>query len=168
MNDVLLLNQDYSPLKITSLKRGFKLVFKGKAEVLYYDELKPIITDVKNYVRPTIIRLLRYISLPYRKIPLTRDNIYLRDGYKCIYCETKKSLTLDHVIPRSKGGNNEWDNLITCCHSCNVLKGDKSVEEFLNLTGYKMRHKPYKPNYLQFLSIMNDGMKEEWIPYLKK
>lgn len=168
MNDVLLLNQDYSPLKITSLKRGFKLVFKGKAEVIHYDELKPIITDVKNYVRPTIIRLLRYISLPYRKIPLTRDNIYKRDDYKCIYCNTSRSLTLDHVIPRSKGGNNEWDNLVTCCHSCNVYKGGKSVDEFLNITGFKMRHKPYKPNYLQFLSIMNSGMKDEWITYLKK
>ena len=166
MENILLLNQDYTPLNVTTLKRGFKLVFKGKAEIISHDEFKPIETECKNYQRPTVIRLLRYISLPYRKVSLSRFNIYRRDGYKCVYCGSDKDLTLDHMIPKSKGGGNTWKNLVTCCGKCNRLKDDSSVEEFLERTGYVMSHKPFKPTYAQFIKKMGGNVKDDWLPFL--
>jgi hypothetical protein len=103
MDKVLVLNNDYTPINLTTLRRGFKLVYKGKAEIIFSDDNNPIVSEVKNYKRPTIIRLIRYIYLPYKKVPLTRYNIFRRDGYRCVYCNTKEGLTLDHVLPKSRG-----------------------------------------------------------------
>jgi 5-methylcytosine-specific restriction endonuclease McrA len=166
MAQILVLNHDYSPLNITTLKRGFKLVFKGKAEVINHDINNPIETSVKTFRRPTVIRLLRYIYLPFKKVPLSRFNIYRRDNHRCIYCGNKKDLTLDHVIPKSKGGKNTWRNLVTCCGKCNVSKGDMSLQDFLKMTGYKMAHKPYVPNYIQFIEKIGGKMRDEWRPFL--
>lgn len=166
-NDVLLLNQDFTPLKITSFRRGFKLVYKGKAEIIEHESAKPVRAGNVYYERPTIIRLLRYIPLPCRKLPLSREAILRREGFKCIYCGSNKKLTLDHIIPRSKGGGNTWTNLVAACHDCNVLKGDKKLENFLSQNGLRMDHMPYKPNYIQFLS-RNKTMREEWKKYFKR
>jgi 5-methylcytosine-specific restriction endonuclease McrA len=144
---VLVLNMDYSPINITTLTKGFKLVFKGKAEVVTHDEENPIVTDRKDYRRPSVIRLLRYIYLPYKKVNLSRQNIYRRDDHKCIYCGDSENLTLDHVLPKSKGGKNTWTNLVTCCGNCNVRKGDTLLKD----TDMVMRHKPFKPTYLYFV-----------------
>jgi 5-methylcytosine-specific restriction endonuclease McrA len=144
---VLVLNMDYSPINVTTLKKGFKLVFKGKAEVISHIKDEPLVTDRKNYRRPSVIRLLRYIYMPFKKVQLSRTNIYRRDDYRCVYCGSNDRLTLDHVIPKSKGGGNTWENLVTCCANCNVKKGDKTVEEM----GMTMRHKPFKPTYLYFV-----------------
>jgi len=144
---VLVLNMDYSPINVTTLQKGFKLVFKGKAEVVSHDEDNPIVTGQKDYRRPSVIRLLRYIYIPFKKVQLSRTNIYRRDDYKCIYCGSNENLTLDHVIPKSKGGGNTWENLATCCSSCNVRKGDTLLED----TDMKMRHEPFKPTYLYFV-----------------
>lgn len=144
---VLVLNMDYSPINITSLQKGFKLVFKGKAEVVTHIKEEPIVTDRKDYERPSVIRLLRYIYLPFKKVQLSRTNIYRRDDYKCVYCGINEKLTLDHVKPKSKGGNNTWENLVTCCQNCNVKKGDKFLED----TDMVMSHKPFKPTYLYFV-----------------
>lgn len=166
MDYILLLNQDFSPLNVTTLYRGFKLVFKGKAEIITHDKIKPIKTGTKNYHRPTVIRLLKYVPLPYRKVTLSRHNVYRRDGYKCVYCGSDRNLTLDHMIPKSKGGENNWKNLVTCCGKCNRIKGDTSVEEFLEKTGYTMSHKPFKPTYAQFIKKMGGNVKDDWLPFL--
>ena len=137
---VLVLNMDYSPINITTLQRGFKLVFKGKAEIVTHQDKKPIKTERKDFKRPTVIRLLRYIVLPFRKVSLNRQNIYRRDDHKCIYCGSKNNLTLDHVVPKCKNGTNTWKNLVTCCSSCNVKKGDKIVDDFLLEYDLKMSH----------------------------
>lgn len=152
---VLVLNMDYSPINITTLQQGFKLVFKGKAEIISHEKDNPILTERKKYIRPTVIRLLRYITLPFRKVNLNRQNVFRRDDHKCVYCGDKENLTLDHVIPRSKGGSNTWDNLLTSCGSCNVKKGDKDVDSFLNEYGLTMHHKPFKPTYLYFVEKIN-------------
>ena len=165
MENILLLNQDYTPLNVTTLRRGFKLVFKGKAEVISHDDNNPIETEVKNYQRPTVIRLLRYISLPYKPVNLTRFNIYRRDGHKCIYCQSTKRLTLDHMIPKCKGGQNTWKNLVTCCQQCNTEKGDTDVDVFLEEKGYTMTHKPYRPTYLQFVNKIK-GTNTDWLPFI--
>jgi len=152
---VLVLNMDYSPINITTLQKGFKLVFKGKAEIVTHEEDSPIKTDKSTYKRPTVIRLLRYVVLPFRKVHLSRQNVFRRDDHKCVYCRTKENLTVDHVIPRSKGGPNTWENLVTCCAECNLRKDDKSLEQFLTETGLTMHHKPFKPTYLYFVEKIN-------------
>lgn len=166
-NDVLLLNMDFTPLKITSFRRGFKLVYKGKAEIIESEPGNPVCAGAARYDRPTIIRLLRYIPMPYRQLPLSREAILRREGFKCIYCGNKKKLTLDHIIPRSRGGGNTWTNLVAACHDCNVRKGDKKLENFLSQNGLRMDHEPYKPNYIQFLS-RNKVMRDEWKKYFER
>jgi len=128
MTTVLVLNYDYTPLNVTTIKRGFVLVDKGKAEIVKADE-NPIITGYKTYVRPVIIRLLKYIKHFTRNLRASRNRIYKRDGYQCVYCGSHRNLTLDHVIPKSRGGTNEWTNLVTSCQKCNLKKADRTPEE---------------------------------------
>ena len=159
---ILVLNSDMQPLNITTLQRGFNLVFTGKAEIVKYDDARPIITSIGEYLRPLIIKLVKYVYLPFKKIPLTRNNIYRRDGYTCMYCDSRENLTLDHVIPKCKGGSNSWDNLVTCCKKCNAKKDDKTLKE----TGMKLRFKPYRPTFQQFALTIKDGHEKEWREYL--
>ena len=93
MSGVLVLNYDYTPLNITSTRRGFVLVDKGKAEIVKSDE-NPIIAGYTNYVRPLIIRLLSYIRYNTRNIRVNRTRVYKRDNHECVYCGSKKELTL--------------------------------------------------------------------------
>jgi len=157
---ILILNADYTPLTIMSLKRAFRLVYKGKAEVVV-TKGESIMTDKKAYDRPSVIRLTKYVYFPYKRVTLSRYNIYRRDEYKCLYCGSKDALTLDHVIPKSKGGPNSWTNLATCCMSCNITKGDRMLDE----TDMKLSYKPFTPSYLFFIHKMNK-MHEDWKPYI--
>lgn len=141
MSHVLVLNYDFTPLNVTSVKRGFVLVDKGKAEIVKSDN-SPIVSGYKTYVRPVIIRLLRYITHYTRQLRANRNRIYKRDNYECVYCGSSRHLTLDHVIPKSRGGKNDWNNLVTSCQKCNLKKADKTPEE----ARMKMRHKPYAPS----------------------
>lgn len=150
MSGVLVLNYDYTPLNITSTRRGFILVDKGKAEIVKSDE-NPIIAGYNTYVRPLIIRLLNYIKFNTRNIRVNRTRIYKRDNHECVYCGSKKQLTLDHVIPKSRGGRNEWTNLVTCCFKCNLKKGNKTPEE----AKMTMKEKPYVPSLLNDNGLLN-------------
>jgi|TARA_R110002167_G_scaffold27314_1_gene92990 hypothetical protein len=156
---ILVLNSDMQPLNITSLQRGFNLVFSGKAEIVKYDESNPIVTSIGEYLRPLIIKLVSYVYLPFRRIPLSRNNIYRRDGYVCMYCSSKENLTLDHVTPKCKGGKNEWENLVTCCKKCNSKKGDKKLEQ----SGMKLKFKPYKPTLSQFAMMVREDYESEYL-----
>lgn len=140
MSQVLVLNYDYTPLNVTSIQRGFILVDKGKAEIVKSDE-NPIVSGYKTYVRPVIIRLLRYIKHFTRQLRANRNRIYKRDGYTCVYCGSHRNLTLDHVIPKSRGGSNSWTNLVTSCQKCNLKKADRTPEE----AKMKMNQKPFIP-----------------------
>ena len=144
MSSVLVLNYDYTPLNVTTIKRGFVLVDKGKAEIVKSDDESPIISGYKKYVRPLIIRLLKYIKYQTRTLRANRNRIYKRDNYQCVYCGSNKSLTLDHVIPKSRGGKNEWTNLVTSCFKCNLKKANRTPEE----AKMQMRHKPFAPTLL--------------------
>lgn len=143
MSSVLVLNYDYTPLNITSIRRGFVLVDKGKAEIIKSDE-SPIVCGYKTYVRPVIIRLLKYIKHFTRNLHATRNRIYKRDNHQCVYCGSNKNLTLDHVIPKSRGGTNEWTNLVTSCFKCNLKKSNKTPEE----AKMPMRQKPFAPTLI--------------------
>jgi 5-methylcytosine-specific restriction endonuclease McrA len=155
MSGVLVLNYDYTPLNITSIRRGFVLVDKGKAEIVKSDE-NPIIAGYNTYVRPLIIRLLSYIKYNTRNIKVNRTRIYKRDNNECTYCGSKKNLTIDHIIPKSRGGQNTWMNLVTCCSSCNRLKGDKTPEE----ANMKLNTRPYEPTI--FSEILNSSVGQVW------
>ena len=158
---VLVLNISYVPINVINLAKGFNLVFKGKAEILEYDKFNPIITENNNYHRPTVIRLLKYVPMPFRKVNISRDNIIKRDDFRCIYCDSKSNLTIDHLIPKSKGGQNTWENLVTCCHKCNVKKGNKTLNE----SNMKIKYKPFKPTY-SLLVKKSKLIDESWINYL--
>lgn len=155
---ILVLNADYTPLTIAPLKRAFRLVYKGKAEVVVS---KGEISASTPFEKPSVIRLTKYVYFPYKKVTLSRFNIYRRDEYKCLYCGSKEALTLDHVLPKSKGGPNSWTNLATCCMRCNVVKGDRTPEE----AGMTLSHKPFTPSYLYFINKMQK-VHDEWKPYL--
>jgi 5-methylcytosine-specific restriction endonuclease McrA len=158
MDRVLVLNADYSPLNVTSLQRGFNLVFKGKAEVVKSADTV-IVTDKKEYERPLIIRLLNYVKYVYRRLRVNRHRIYKRDGYRCVYCGNTKQLTIDHVIPKSKGGKNTWENLVTCCIKCNLKKSDRTPEQ----AGMKLSIRPEEPNI--FVESMNSSLEKVWKEY---
>ncbi len=158
MSNVLVLNYDYTPLNVTSIRRGFVLVDKGKAEIVKSDAT-PIVTGYKEYVRPLIIRLLNYIKYHARGLRANRSRIYKRDNHECVYCGSKKDLTLDHVIPKSKGGGNDWTNLVTSCFKCNLKKGNKTPEEAKML----MKHKPYAPTLVNENGVLN----KVWNDYQK-
>jgi CRISPR/Cas system Type II protein with McrA/HNH and RuvC-like nuclease domain len=161
MSEVLVLNYDYTPLNITSTKRGFILVDKGKAEIIKSDE-SPLVTGYKKYTRPLIIRLLNYIKFRMKGIRVNRNRIFKRDGNECVYCGSKKDLTLDHVIPKSRGGGNTWTNLVTSCFKCNVKKSNRTPDE----ANMVMRSIPYIPSLMNENKVLNqiwDDFKQSFI-----
>ncbi|WKN44340.1 HNH endonuclease [Tunicatimonas pelagia] len=160
--NVLLLNQDYQPLTVCSMERAFLLVFLNKAELLTEAENDEIRTVNKTFPCPAVIRLYRYVNLPYRGVVLTRQNVFKRDKFTCQYCGSPKNLTLDHVIPRSKGGKTSWANLVTACQPCNTQKGDRRPHE----ANLKLQQKPHRPTYLIFLRDHSGSMRKEWQPFL--
>jgi 5-methylcytosine-specific restriction endonuclease McrA len=159
---VLVLNQDYSPITICTVHRGFLLVFLNKAELVAPYKAIKIRTVDRQFEMPAVIRIQRYINVPYKGVMLTRQNIFKRDKNSCQYCTATRDLTIDHIIPRSKGGKSTWTNLITACKRCNSRKGDFTPEH----AGMRLLSKPYKPNYTIFLRDHSGFTCEEWEPFL--
>ena len=159
---VLVLNQDYSPLTICSVERAFVLVYLDKAEMVSSANGYQLRTVNMGFPLPAVIRIHRYINLPYRQVVLTRQNIFKRDRFSCQYCGTGRDLTLDHVIPRSRNGKSTWNNLVTACKNCNSRKGDYLPEE----AGFNLKTKPYKPSYILFLRNFSGFVVDEWEPFL--
>ncbi len=138
---VLVLNQNYEPLNVCNEKRAIVLVDRGKAEVLEHG-IGHIRTPSEIYQRPSVIRLVYLIKRPRPKARLTRREIFLRDNFTCQYCGLRgKDLTLDHVIPRHRGGKHTWDNLVSACRACNHRKGGKLVDE----AKMALRRAPFQP-----------------------
>ena len=163
MAKVLVLNASYEPLNITSWRRAIVLLLKGKAERLEHNG-RVIYAD---FPLPTVIRLRHYITVPYKEIPLTRKNILHRDGHSCQYCGyTGEDLTLDHVIPRSRGGGDTWDNMVTACVRCNVRKGNRTPDE-ADMPLYIPPRRPYSSLYFEVAKHLKNGTHEEWKKYVK-
>ena len=160
MDKVLVLNSDYTPINVTSLVRGFILVDKGKAEVLKSGE-DPIVSGQKQYIRPLIIRLLSYVRFRVKPLKINRNRIFKRDNHKCSYCGSSKNLTIDHILPKSRGGGNTWLNLTTCCKNCNRIKDNKTPEE----AGMKLINKPFEPSL--FSEVINPSISEIWKEFQK-
>lgn len=134
---VLILNGSYEPIAIASVKRAIKLLVKERAVV----EEKRDREIYPGFFMPSVIRLKTYRHIPIRTSIVTRKNIYQRDNYTCQYCgeyNTGRGLTLDHIVPESRGGKSSFENLVACCVSCNRRKADKTPEE----AGLQLLHKP--------------------------
>lgn len=156
MEKVLVLNSDFTPINIIDVYKGFVMVFEGKAEIVKAYE-NPLRGVDKIYDRPFIIRLLSYVRYTRFKIKPTRRRILKRDGNACVYCGNKKNITLDHVLPRSRGGKNDWLNLVACCSGCNKFKNNRTPEE----AGMVLRQKPYEPEiFFEFSNLSKDSIWE--------
>ena len=163
MADVLVLNASYEPLNVCTVRRAHVLVFKGKAEVV--EELgKPLRSAAEPFVWPHVIRLLSYVRVPksvQRKI--SRRALFARDGWRCQYCGTDSGkLTLDHVVPRSRGGESSWENVVTSCAPCNLRKGNRMLEE----VGMRLHAPPRAPAPALFVTLAAPRIPDRWHPYL--
>ena len=159
----LILNQDYSPLTVCNVKRAFVLVYLKKVELVQPYELFQLNTVSASYVAPAVVRIFKYVNVPYKGVSLTRQNLFKRDGFSCQYCGTNRDLTLDHVTPRAKGGKTNWMNLVTACRDCNTRKGDLSPTE----AGMRLRQQPFRPSFVLFLRDLSGFVCEEWQPFLR-
>lgn len=163
---VLVLNASYEPINVTAVRRAIVLVLKGVATT--EEENGSFIHSARMAFRiPSVIRLREFRRIPYQTRTLSRKNILLRDRHTCQFCGRVlpgAELTLDHVIPRSRGGHTDWDNLVACCHTCNNLKGDRLPEE----VGLKLLRSP-RPFTLhtsrQLMRILGRS-DERWRKYL--
>ncbi|MTI89689.1 MAG: HNH endonuclease [Balneolaceae bacterium] len=139
-----------------------KLLILEKAELLHDDPNKKLRTTRRSYQFPSVIRLRRYIHIPYSKIVLSRRNVMRRDNFTCMYCGKKSDLTIDHIMPKSRGGADSWENLTTACDKCNVKKGNMTPDE----ARMPLKKKPYRPIPITFFRDVSGGVQELWKPYL--
>jgi 5-methylcytosine-specific restriction endonuclease McrA len=166
MEHVLLLNITYEPLRIINWQKALTLLLLGKVEVLeeYGREIRAVSFSIKL---PSVVRLLKLIKKPKSAVRFSRQNIYSRDKYRCQYCGKKfpsEDLTYDHVVPKSKGGKTEWNNIVTCCMPCNRHKGGRTPGEAC----MSLIQPPVRPRWVPALKI-TIGFKEiptSWRDYL--
>jgi len=126
---VLVLNQNYEPLNVCNVRRALVLVLRGKAEVIE-TAAAAFHTARAAFQLPSVIRLVYMIKRPRPKVRLTRKEIFARDGWQCVYCgRATRDLTLDHVMPRHRGGPHTWDNLVSACKPCNHRKAGRTPGE---------------------------------------
>ena len=163
MRKVLVLNTTYEPLNVCSVRRALVLVFKQKAEVLEHSGAS-YRTERAVYELPHVIRLRTYVHVPRRAASsrISRRAVFARDRHRCQYCGSERHLTVDHVVPRSKGGPDTWDNLVTSCAPCNRKKGDRPPD----VAGLSLMSKPRQPEPATFVFLYVDHIHESWRPYL--
>jgi len=159
----LKLDSSYKPIGIVDSVDAFSLLWRGKAIAIenYETELH---SGNDSWPEPAVVVLYRFVDHKFFQIGCTRRNIYERDGYTCQYCKQRfatSKLTLDHVIPKSKGGGKSWENLVTSCMKCNQKKGDKLPAD-IGMQPYKF---PIKPRY-RLLDYLGPNIPGIWKPYL--
>jgi 5-methylcytosine-specific restriction endonuclease McrA len=151
----LALNASYEPLTLVTTRRAIRLVLDGKAEILEVDSDRAFRSERATVPCPTVIRLVRYVRVPRRfRRQVTNTFLFARDDYSCMYCGRHRSelrgrqfLTRDHVLPRSRGGENTWENVVTACSPCNNRKGSRTPEE----AGLHLHTVPREPNYVHLV-----------------
>jgi len=155
---VLVLNGNYEPLNVCNTRRALTLLVLGKASVVQNGRGE-VHAPGGTFPRPSVIRLAYVVRRPRPRVRLSKKEIFRRDGYRCMYCgRPSPRLTVDHVIPRHKGGRHSWENLVTACPACNRKKGGRTPAE----ANMELRHRPYEPRpsvaYLfgQYLSRNQD------------
>jgi 5-methylcytosine-specific restriction endonuclease McrA len=160
----LLLNASFEPLTALPLRRAVVLVVCGKADVVHGDAAGLVLhSATASVVAPSVIKLCTYVRVPYRaRVPMTRAALMHRDRYRCGYCGARAE-TIDHVVPRSRGGEHCWENCVACCALCNHRKADRLLIEL----GWKLRATPRAPRgqHWRLLATVPDA-DPLWLPYL--
>jgi 5-methylcytosine-specific restriction endonuclease McrA len=166
MEQVLLLNITYEPLKIINWKKAITMLCLGKVEVIeeYDRDIHSISFTLKL---PSVVRLLKMVKRHKSPVKFSRQNIYARDRYRCQYCGDRyatEELTYDHVLPKSRGGRTEWENIVTCCIGCNREKGGRTPKE----ASMALVRKPFRPTWIPALriTISFHRVPETWRDYL--
>ena len=166
MRRVLLLNITYEPLTTVGLHRSVCLVLGEKAEVVHEDTAGSVLHSARvRLAAPSVIKLRRYVRVPYSsRVPLTRAALMRRDNYQCVYCGTRAE-TIDHVVPRSRGGTHAWENCVASCTKCNHGKADRLIEEL----GWSLPCVPAVPHgaHWRLIGAARDG-DPQWAAYLAK
>ena len=159
---VLVLNQNYEPMSVCDVKRAIILIYLGKAEVI--ERASNFVHSVSVSMHfPLVVRIVMYVKIPSKRIVLSRKNIIKRDGHICQYCGSREPpMTVDHIIPKNKGGKDTWENLVCACAKCNGNKGHRTPEN----AHMQLLRKPKKPNYLMFIRNFVGVQNEKCKPYL--
>lgn len=159
---VLVLNQDYQALSVCSVERAMVLVWLRKAEMVEVRDDRALRSVRARFPWPSVVRLKGYVRVPYRRVLLTRRNVLRRDGHRCQYCGATDRLTLDHVLPRSRGGPDTWENLVAACVPCNNRKGNKTPDE----AGMALARPPFRPSHVMYMRDFLGQDQDDWKPYL--
>ncbi len=166
LRSVLVLNATYEPLNIVPLHRAIVLLLKEKAEVVEAAQ-HTIRAERLSMSWPLVIRLVTFVPIPRRlPLPLSRRTVLARDMHTCQYCgaqPSKHELTVDHVIPRSRGGTTIWENVVTACAPCNRRKGNRLPEE----AHMMLRSKPTRPHFIAIVLLGEANAHSVWGKYLK-
>ena len=152
MEQTLLLNASYEPLKVIDWQRAMTLWVQDKVEIVESHD-REVRAVTFSFKLPSVVRLLRYVKVRRRAlVPFTRANIYARDNHTCAYCRTQfelDALTFDHVVPVAQGGARGWENIVTACIPCNRKKGANTPEE----AGMPLKHRPRRPIVMPTLRV---------------
>ena len=163
--NVLVLNLDYQPLNVCNVRRAVVLLDKQKAVVIEQNG-HLVTSERRSIVTPSVIRLAYHIKRPRPVLKMTRKEVLVRDDHTCQYCGRRgHDLTLDHVIPRHRGGQHVWENVVAACKGCNHRKGGKTLDE----ARLRLQRVPFEPRsdvYSLFVPYLQDVRNENWRGYL--
>jgi len=160
---VLVLNATFEPINVCSVRRAAVLLLKSKAEIIEHGDWA-LHAENLTLPRPVVIRLVSYVRIPHdtHRRKITRRAVFARDGWECQYCGARSNLTVDHVVPRSKGGVTDWDNIVASCAPCNRRKGDAMLRH----SGLTLRCKPRRPAAHVFIHVASPTIPVAWRAYL--
>lgn len=161
VRSALVLNATYEPLSVVSARRAICLVLCDKADIVE-DDGSTVNSERLSVAAPLVIRLRYVVKVPYnRNTAMSRRAVFARDNHRCGYCGGHAD-SIDHVMPRSRGGKNVWENVIAACRPCNLRKRDRTPEE----AGMRLVDKPRAPRELSWIVFAVPRVPEEWKPYL--
>lgn len=159
---VLVLNQNYQPLNICDVRRAVSLMGRGKAESLQTSG-QFLRTASFSFDAPAVIRLVYLVKRPLHRRRMSRREVFMRDGFKCLYCGQKsRDLTLDHVLPRSQGGQHVWDNVVSACKHCNHRKAGRTPLQ----AGMRLLAEPREPRPNPYSFFHAERVQPSWRPFL--
>ena len=160
---MLVLNATYEPINVCTVRRAVVLLLKEKAEVLEHAEWE-LHSATQTIARPMVIRLVSYVRIPREshRRKITRRAVFARDNWTCQYCGSRANLTVDHVVPRSKGGLSSWDNIVASCAPCNRRKGNSLPRQ----VGMRLLRLPRTPAPHVFIQVASPTIPSSWQAYL--
>jgi len=157
----LLLNASFEPLCVVSDRRAVVLVLKDKAEIVARNGAE-LHSERRVVPVPSVIRLVHFVRVPFRsRVPLSRRAVFARDGHRCQYCH-RAAENIDHVVPRSRGGEHSWENVVASCRSCNARKEDRTLAE----SGLRLRRAPAAPHASLWMVATAGSFDPAWQPFL--